>query len=466
MALRLYNTLTRKRELFTPLKKGKVSMYTCGPTVYNYPHIGNYRAYVTSDVLRRYLEGKGIKVNQVMNITDVDDKTIKGSRKAGQKLSEFTKPFTDAFHEDMNSLNILPAHVFPKATEHINDMVAIIKTLLDKGIAYKEKDGSIYYRIVKFKEYGKFAKINVKELQAGASGRTTADGYEKEQVNDFALWKAHTKEDGDVFWETDIGKGRPGWHIECSAMSIKYLGNNFDIHTGGVDLIFPHHQNEIAQSEGATSKKFVNFWVHNEWLLVEGKKMSKSLGNFYTLRDILKKGYGPLAVRYVLMSTHYRQQLNFTFESLEAAKNSLQRLRDFMQKLHEVQGGKHHAAVDKLIKQTKQRFEKEMDNDLEISAALAAIFEFVREINKLMSSMSEKDAENVLAAMNEFDAVLGLSLDQEHAPLPEEIKKLIDEREQARKDKDYKKSDELRKQLQQKGILIEDTPQGTRWKKI
>ncbi|MBI4140272.1 cysteine--tRNA ligase, partial [Candidatus Woesearchaeota archaeon] len=362
--LKFYNTLSRKKESFKPIVAGHAGMYTCGPTVYNYPHLGNYRAYIFGDLLKRYLLYKCFKIKHVMNLTDVDDKTIRDSQKECISLKEFTERYAKAFFEDLQALNILPADIYPKATEHIAEMVGIIEKLLHGGFAYKGEDSSVYYKIGMFKKYGQLANIVVEQLEAGASGRVKKDEYDKEHVRDFALWKAWTPDDGDVFWETSLGKGRPGWHIECSAMSMKYLGSHFDIHTGGVDLIFPHHQNEIAQSEPMTGEKFVNYWLHNDWLLVDGQKMSKSLGNFYTLRDVLAKGYSSVAIRYLLLSTHYRQQLNFTFEGLDAAKNSLQRLWDFVQKLDEPKTTEDNSKVDKLIFDVKHKFEKAMDNDL------------------------------------------------------------------------------------------------------
>lgn len=457
--LKLYNTLSRKKEQFKPIKGKQVGMYTCGPTIYDFAHIGNFRAYVVSDLLKRYLGYKGFKVKHIMNLTDVDDKTIKGSREAGISLSEYTAKYEKAFFEDLDKLNIERADIFPKATEHIDDMVKVIKILLDKGIAYKSKDG-IYYDISKFKGYGKLSHTKIKELKAGA--RIKADLYAKEQARDFALWKFWDIGDGDVFWETEIGRGRPGWHIECSTMSTKYLGNHFDIHTGGVDLIFPHHENEIAQAEAATGKKFVNYWIHNEWLLVEGKKMSKSLGNFYTLRDLLEKGYDPIAVRYVLLGTHYKQQLNFTFSELEAAKSGLQRLNDFMLRLESAKG-KGNKRIPKLIEKVKRNFEKAMDNDLEISEALAAIFEFVRAVNRL--EISKSDAKKVRDVMMGFDSVLGI-LKVKKEKLPKELMDLIKKREQARKKKDYVAADKIREELKARGIILEDTKEGVRWKKV
>ena len=462
MALKLYNTLSRKKELFKPIKKGHIGMYSCGPTVYDYPHIGNYRAYIVADILKKYLKYSGFRVKHVMNITDVDDKTIKNSQKKNSSLKKFTEKYTKAFMEDLDILNIEKADIFPKATEHIKDMVNVVKGLMGKGVAYRGNDRSIYFSIAKFKDYGKLTHIKVKELKAGA--RVKQDEYEKEQANDFALWKSWDKADGNVFWETEIGKGRPGWHIECSTMSSKYLGNHFDIHTGGVDLIFPHHENEIAQSEALTEKKFVNYWIHNEWLLVEGKKMSKSLGNFYTLRDILNKGYDPIVVRYSLMHVNYRQQYNFTFEELNASKNALQRLNDFMLKLDEAKG-EHNKEISKIIDKTKKDFEKAMDNDLDISKALGVVFDFVRIINKL--EISKGDAQKVKSLILDFDKVFCLGLGKvKQEKLSEGLMKLIKQREEARKNKDYKTADKLRTVLRIKGIILEDTPKGVRWKKV
>ena len=456
--------MSRTKEEFKPLKDKEVTMYICGPTVYDYPHIGNYRAYVFGDLLARYLKYLGYKIKFVQNLTDVDDKTIKNSQKEGVSLKEYTEKYIKAFFEDLKTLNILPADVYPKATEHIPEMVTMVKTLMDKGLAYKSKDGCIYYSISKFKDYGKLAHLNPEQLKEGASGRVLSDEYDKESARDFALWKAWTPEDGDVFWETELGKGRPGWHIECSAMSMKYLGETFDIHGGGVDLIFPHHQNEIAQAEGATGKLFVKYWVHNEWLLVEGQKMSKSLGNFYTLRDILDKGYHPLAIRYLLMSTHYRQQLNFTFKGLEAAKSSLQRIWDFMQKLDEVNGKGDAELVDKAINKAKKDFDDALNDDLEISKALAAVFEFIKEINIAINTLNKDDAAKIKEFMTDLDKVLGFIVVKKEK-ISEDIQKLVDEREAARKAKDFKKADEIRDKLKDMGIVLEDTPQGVRWKK-
>ena len=461
-----FNTLTRRKEKFVPLEKGKVKMYTCGPTVYDFAHIGNFRAFVFEDLLRRWLEYCGYKVIHVMNITDVDDKTIAAARKKGISLREYTEHYTQAFFEDITALNIEKAHYYPRATEHIPEMVALIKKLLEKGYAYRGEDGSIYYAISKFKDYGKLSKIRVKELKPGA--RVKVDEYGKEEAHDFALWKAWDEEDGDVFWETELGKGRPGWHIECSAMSMKYLGETFDIHCGGVDNIFPHHENEIAQSEAATGKQFVRYWLHNEYLLVEGRKMSKRFGNYYTLRDLLAKGYDPKAIRYLLMSTHYRQQLNFTFEGLEAAKNAVDRLTNFVYRLLDADGEGCGEKIGSLMESVQKRFEEAMCDDLNIAVALAAIFNFVREVNKLMddNKLSRGEAEQVYELMMRFDKVLGVigEVKKEEEKLPKEAEELIRKREEARKVRDWETADRIRERLKAMGVIVEDTPQGVKWR--
>ena len=461
-----FNTLTRRKEKFVPLEKGKVKMYTCGPTVYDFAHIGNFRAFVFEDLLRRWLEYCGYKVIHVMNITDVDDKTIAAARKKGISLREYTEHYTRAFFEDITALNIEKAHYYPRATEHIPEMVALIKKLLEKGYAYRGEDGSIYYAISKFKDYGKLSKIRVKELKPGA--RVKVDEYGKEEAHDFALWKAWDEEDGEVFWETELGKGRPGWHIECSAMSMKYLGETFDIHCGGVDNIFPHHENEIAQSEAATGKQFVRYWLHNEYLLVEGRKMSKRFGNYYTLRDLLAKGYDPKAIRYLLMSTHYRQQLNFTFEGLEAAKNAVDRLTNFVYRLLDADGEGCGEKIGSLMESVQKRFEEAMCDDLNIAVALAAIFNFVREVNKLMddNKLSRGEAEQVYELMMRFDKVLGVigEVKKEEEKLPKEAEELIRKREEARKVRDWETADKIRERLKAMGVIVEDTPQGVKWR--
>lgn len=460
-----FNTLTRRKEKFTPIEQGHVRMYTCGPTVYDYAHIGNFRAFLFEDLLKRWLEYRGYRVTHVMNITDVDDKTIKGAQKQQIPLAKYTEYYINAFFEDINALNIKPANYYPRATEHIPEMVALIQTLMQKGYAYKAADNSIYYAIRKFKDYGKLSRIRVQELKEGA--RVKTDEYEKEEAHDFALWKAWTPEDGDVFWETPLGKGRPGWHIECSAMSMRYLGETFDIHCGGVDNIFPHHENEIAQSEAATGKRFVNYWLHNEHLLVEGKKMSKKLGNFYTLRDLLKRGFDPIAIRFLLMSTHYRAQLNFTFEGLNAAHAAVERLRNFLRRLQEACGKDSGGKVAKLISQTELRFTEAMDDDLNISVALSALFDFVREINALLDAglVSRNEAASASQFIRRLDEVLGVAGEvKTDVSLPKEAEELIKEREEARKAKDWARADALRLKLREMGVIVEDTPQGVKWR--
>ncbi len=471
MVLRLYNTLTRRKEVFKPIKAREVRMYNCGPTVYDYAHIGNFRAYIFVDMLRRYLEYKGFRVRHITNLTDVDDKTIKGSKEEGIPLDKYTGKYTKAFFEDIKTLNILPSTIYPRATEHIREIVELVKLLLKKGYAYKAEDG-IYYNIKKFGDYGKLARLDMKGLKAGA--RVKVDDYDKESLSDFALWKFWDPADGDVYWEVEIGKGRPGWHIECSAMSMKYLGQTFDIHMGGVDLIFPHHQNEIAQSEAATGKKFVNYWLHNEMLLVEGRKMSKSLGNFYTLRDILAKGYDPTAIRYLLLCSHYREKLNFTFGSLEAAKNTLDRIRDFVEKL---KNGKDRERTLVAIKKAKKDFEKYMDDDLSISETLKAVFEFMTEVNK--AGGGKKAYETIM----EFDKVLGLGLGktktfsetvkidgksfeiESNFKLSNKIIEKIIEREKCRQKKEWKRADSIRNELKELGFVLEDVEGGVKVKK-
>ena len=472
MVLRIYNTLTRKKEIFKPIKPGFVGIYTCGPTVYDFAHIGNFRAYVFQDLFKRYLRYKGYRVKHVMNITDVDDKTIRNSRKEGISLKEYTERYKKAFFEDLEKLNIEKADVYPEATKHIKEMVELVKVLIEKGYAYKGKDGSVYYDISKFKEYGKLSHIKLKKLKPGV--RVSHDEYEKEEIADFALWKAWNPEDGNVFWETEIGKGRPGWHIECSAMSMKYLGKTFDVHMGGVDLIFPHHENEIAQSEAATGQKFVNYWVHNEHLIVEGRKMSKSLGNFYTLRDL--SNYDPIAIRYVLLSTHYRQQLDFSMKKLKEAENILKKFRDFISNVVTIASsdvGKGEN-VEQLIQNLLKSFEEAMDNDLNISLALKHVFDFMNKINSLISEnkLDFNGAKKVESAILRIDSVLGLRLDQyrevwhDMDDAEPEIKEMLIQREEFRKKKEWSKADEIRDKLKKLGIVVEDTEHGPRWKRI
>ena len=462
----IFNTLTRQKDGFKSIEQGRVKMYTCGPTVYDYAHIGNFRAFLFEDLLKRWLRYRGFRVTHVMNLTDVDDKTIKGSQQKAVPLREYTDFYVKAFFEDIKKLNIELADVYPKATDHISEMVTLIKTLMAKDFAYRGEDNSIYYAVCKFPEYGKLSKIKVGELKAGA--RVSQDEYAKEEAQDFALWKAWTPEDGDVYWETELGKGRPGWHIECSAMSMKYLGETFDIHCGGVDNMFPHHENEIAQSEAATGKRFVLYWMHNEHLQVEGKKMSKRLGNYYTLRDLLAKGYDPIVIRYLLLSTHYRQQFNFTFEGLDAAKGAIDRLKNLARRLHDSEGKGSEGQIAKLIAQVQAGFGNAMDDDLNISIALAQLFDFVREVNYLLddNAVSKEEAAEVGGLLMQFDSVLGVigKVEVEEA-LPQDIDALVQKREAARKAKNWKEADAIRTQLKAMGIVIEDTAQGVRWHK-
>jgi cysteinyl-tRNA synthetase len=463
MSIRVYNTLSRKKEVFKPIHDKKVGIYSCGPTVYNYAHIGNWRSFIFTDILKRYLRYRGYTVTHVMNITDVDDKTIRDSRQEGKSLKAFTDFYTEEFFKDTKQLNIEMPDIIPHATETIPEMVQLVKRLTRNGHTYVS-EGSTYFKISTFPDYGKLSKLDLSELKEDASGRLDSDEYTKEDARDFALWKVWSKTDGDVFWETEIGKGRPGWHIECSAMSMKYLGETFDIHTGGVDLIFPHHENEIAQSEGATGKDFVKYWIHCEHLLVDNKKMSKSLGNFYTLRDILAKGYEALSMRYILLSTHYRQKLNFTLKGLDAAKNSIQRIQEFIRKLREVKGNSGDDAK-RLVEKVKEEFQKSMDDDLQISEALAAIFEFIKDANKLLAEgkLSKKGAANAHETLKELNTVLGV-MNFEEERIDSEIEGLIKKREEARKRKDFAAADRIRDELQKRGIILEDTREGVRWK--
>jgi len=467
MALRFFNSLTRKKEVFEPLTPGQAGMYTCGPTVYNYAHIGNFRTYMFEDLLRRHLKYRGFDVTQVMNLTDVEDKTIRAARETGVPLKELTGKFVAAFFQDLDTLGIERAEHYPAATDHIDEMVALVRTLQEKGHTY-EAGGSIYFRLSSFPAYGKLSHHKLEELQTGASGRVDKDEYDVEDARDFALWKAYTDDDGAVFWETEFGKGRPGWHIECSAMSMKYLGESFDIHTGGEDNLFPHHENEIAQAEGATGKPFVKYWLHSRHLMVEGKKMAKSYGNFYTLRDLLDKGYDPLAIRWVLIATHYRQPTNFTFEALDAAKQALGRIRDFRVRCQEViEAQSTGVALGALCATCENEFGDALDDDLNISGALAAVFEFIREANKVMdqNELSAEGAREALGLLDRLDAVTGLFAAPTEESVPQEVIDLIGERQEARRAKDFARADAIRDRLAAQGWIIEDTKDGPRPKK-
>ncbi len=462
--MKIYNTLSGKVEEFKPIREGEVRMYTCGPTVYDYAHIGNFRSYVFEDFVRRVFKYLGYNVIQVMNITDVDDKTIKRSKEQGVTLKEYTQKYTDEFFKDIDTLNIERAEFYPRATEHIDEMVKIIKGLILKGVAYKADDG-IYYDISKFPEYGKLSKIDRSSLRKGV--RIDVDEYDKENIHDFALWKF--KKEGEPYWETEIGEGRPGWHIECSAMSMKYLGETFDVHMGGVDNIFPHHENEIAQSEAFTGKKFVNYWIHIHHLIVDGEKMSKSKGNFYTLRDLLEMGYNPLHIRYLLLSTHYRRTLNFTFNALLQAQKEWMRIYNFIVELETTEFSKiEKENIEQFIKRHKESFKEAISDDFNVSRMFASIFEFIKESNKMIKEgkIGEKEAEELKKVIFEFNKVLGILPEKIIKPLPLELKKLIDKRGELREKKQYKEADRIRDILKEKGVILEDTPWGTRWKVI
>ncbi len=463
MSLFITNTMSNKKEKFIPINEMEVGIYTCGPTVYDYAHIGNFRAYMFEDLLCRYLRFSGYKVKQIMNLTDIDDKTIRASMEKGITLNEYTQPYIDAFFKDLNILNIEPAEVYPRATEHIPEMVELIKKIRDNGHTY-ESLGSIYFRISSFADYGKLSGFKIDELRDGA--RIDSDEYDKENARDFVLWKA--AKPNEPSWETELGKGRPGWHIECSAMSMKYLGETFDLHTGGIDNMFPHHENEIAQSESATGKTFSNYWMHCDYLIVDGQKMAKSLNNFYTLRDLLDKGYSARAIRYQLLNTHYRKQLNFTLEGLQQAASALQRFDDFLRIIKEQKNDiAYNKTLGELVEKTHKDFIEAMDDDLNISKALGKLFELIKETNQILSetSISNDNKDEIIKLFDDLDQVLGVLDKEEDKVLDEEIEQLIKEREEARKNKNYARSDEIRDYLKSKGIILEDTKDGTRWKR-
>ncbi|MFH1708294.1 MAG: cysteine--tRNA ligase [Planctomycetota bacterium] len=465
MALELYNTLSGRQEEFKPIDAGRVRMYTCGPTVYDFAHIGNFRAYIFEDLLRRHLDWRGFAVRHVMNITDVDDKTIRNSRREGVPLREYTEKYTRFFHEDLDRLNCLRAHVYCRATDHIDAMVATVQLLLDKGFAYRGADGSVYFAIDKFPAYGRLAKLDRGGLRAGA--RVNQDEYDKAAASDFALWKAWTEADGEVFWDTPLGRGRPGWHIECSVMSALFLGTPFDIHCGGVDLVFPHHENEIAQAEAATGTPFVNYWVHNEHLLVDGRKMSKSLGNFHTLRDLFGQGHSPAALRYALLAVHYRQQLNFTQEGLHAADQAVRRLQGFLTDLARRPAQAGAPDIGPRLFAGRAEFQKALDDDLNTSEALAAVFNCIRDVNKTPLTAAGITAARAWTA--DIDRVLGLFAMEAAAPAATAdaaaIEALIAERKAARAARDFKRADAVRDELKARGIVLEDGPAGTTWRR-
>ena len=465
MPLRFHNTLTRTLEDFVPLRPGAAGMYTCGPTIYNHAHIGNFRAYVFEDVLRRTLKLCGYRVTQVMNLTDVDDKTIRDARAAGLPLGVFTGRFKQAFFEDLKTLRIEPAEHYPAATDHIPEMIAIIQALLAKGIAYVGDDGSVYYAIEKFPAYGQLARLDRAGQRHGV--RIQADEYAKEALADFALWKRWQESDGDVAWDSPWGRGRPGWHIECSAMSMKYLGPHFDLHTGGIDNMFPHHEVEIAQSEAATGEHFVNYWLHCEHLMVDGQKMAKSLGNFYTLRDLVAKGYSGREVRWLLLSAQYRTKLNFTFVGLDTARGNLRRLDELARRLREAAAApaSGEAAATALASGFEAAFRAGLEDDLNTPVALAALFDFLRDANKALDAreLGGPATARLQGALAYADQVLGV-LDAPTAAdaVPADILAKVEARQAARRARDFARADALRKELAAAGWLLEDTPKGPR----
>jgi cysteinyl-tRNA synthetase len=464
-----FNTLGRKLEPFQPVVPGEARVYICGPTVYNEVHIGNLRTFLFGDLLRRSLRHLGYRVIQVMNLTDVDDKTIQGAHKAGLSLTEYTAPFIQTFLRDLDTLHMERVEHFPKATDHIPQMIEIIQTLIDKGYAY-ETEGSVFFSIGRDEDYGHLSGFDLDQARRGE--RVASDEYAKEDVRDFGLWKA--VKPGEPSWDSPWGPGRPGWHIECSAMSMQYLGETFDLHCGGVDLIFPHHENEIAQSESATGKTFVRTWLHAEHLIVDGQKMSKSLGNQYTLPQLLERGCSPRALRYLFLSVHYRQKLNFTFESLDGAMGALRRIDEMRFRLqHAEEKGSPDARLAEAGEKLRQDFAAALADDLNLAVALAALFAYVKEVNVAIEEkrIGEGDRQRVLDTLQAVDGVLGV-LDP--AAWPEgkaeeddsaEIECLIQERNEARKNRDFKTSDRVRDELAARGIVLEDTPQGTRWKR-
>jgi len=469
MTMQIYNSLTRTKEELQPIEPGHVRMYTCGPTVYNFAHIGNFRAYTFEDILRRAIVFNGCRVTQVMNLTDVDDKTIRGALAAHIPLKAFTKPFIEAFFEDLKALNIQPAEVYPAATDHIPEMVSLVERLFMRGLAYKSEDGSVYFSVSKLSGYGKLAHLDRENLRAGA--RVSQDEYEKESYGDFALWKGWDASDGNVVWDSPWGRGRPGWHLECSAMSMKYLGETFDLHTGGIDNLFPHHENEIAQAEGATGKPFVNFWMHCAHLRVNGEKMSKSLGNFFTLRDLIQKGWSGREIRYVLVNGHYRQPLNFTFDALDAARASLARIDECVDALTALAGSAVPGSLPRWAHAACDAFALAINDDLNMPEAFAALFALVHESNSAMhqSALKPDEAAAVLTAFDALDAVFGLvrfGRAVRQTALPSDIEALIAARAAARAAKDWSGADRMREELAAKGWEVRDSKEGQKVKKL
>jgi cysteinyl-tRNA synthetase len=470
--IRFYNTLGRRLEDFAPAVAGEARLYTCGPTVYNTVHIGNLRTFLFEDLLKRSLLFLGYRVTHVMNLTDVDDKTIRGAQETGVPLDDFTAPYIEAFFSDLDTLGVARADVYPRATRHVAEMIEMIGKLVERGHAYLS-DGSVWFRIASDDDYGKLSGFRLDEARQG--DRVASDEYEKEDVRDFVLWKG--AKPGEPTWDSPWGPGRPGWHIECSAMSAKYLGETFDIHCGGVDNIFPHHENEIAQSECATGQPFVRTWLHSEHLVVDGQKMSKSLGNFYTLPELLARGCSPRALRYLLISVHYRQKLNFTFAGVDAAASALKRVDEFVFRVRNARGaGEPQEKLHRRIEALLEGFGASLADDLNISSALAALFDFVRDVNILVDrgGLGEGDVDRVLESLKRIDSVLGVIFFEDRGgggssaasgPSDAEIEALIVERREARARKDFARADGIRKELAAQGVVLEDTPQGTRFKR-
>ena len=460
--LKLFNTATHSKEEFKTINPNEVRFYGCGPTIYNYAHIGNMRAYIFYDLMNRYLRYKGYKVTFAMNLTDVDDKTIRDSQAQNKPLREFTDFYAKAFFDDCDKLHIKrPDHII-RATEEIDSMIELIELLLEKGHAYKAKSGDVFFKINSFNDYGHMAGIDTCQLKANADGRL-ADEYDKENVQDFALWKAYTEKDGDVYWDTPFGKGRPGWSLECSAMARKYLGQPIDMHVGGVDLIFPHHTNEIAQSECAYGCKFVNYWVHNAHLMVNGQKMSKSKNNFYTISDLLNKGYSAEAVRFELIKSHYRVTMDFREENMPGNKTVIDKFSNFMNRLDEVKTGNGWEDVDTSINTVLTGFETGLDDDLNMPIALSYIFDFMTDVNKNFDKLSVIDAQKIKDVMLKFDTVLALLPERKKQELTAEQEALIQKRQEYRLAKDWANADALKQQLIEQGILVKDTPNGPVW---
>ena len=463
--IKFYNTKSRKREEFKAIEEGKVGLYTCGPTVYDFAHIGNFRAYIFEDLLRRFLELSGYDVNHVMNITDIDDKTIRRSIEENRSLQDFTDEYVKSFHEDVATLRLLPAHEYPRATEFIPQMLEMVGQLEEKGFTYTTQDGSVFFKISEFDGYGSLAKLDPDQLRAGE--RVENDEYGKEEGRDFALWKGHKDSESNISWESPWGNGRPGWHLECSAMSTHYLGNHFDIHCGGVDNIFPHHENEIAQSCAATGEEFVNYWLHNEHLLVESQKMSKSEGNFYTLRQLLDKDYSPESLRYTLISTHYRQKLNFTFDKIKSSQKCVNKLRELKRRALIIDAEANGQDVEKLSTDMLNKFMEKLGDDLNISGALGELFVWVNDIFSLLDNddVSASGAGAILTTLNTIDLILCVINDTCDDEPSEEIDALIVARNEARANKDWSKADEIRDKLDALGVVLEDTQSGTIWKR-